>query len=227
MNRRGFLATLAGVLLGSKALGPFSIDTPTPELWKAAPSLPLRPRANGFVPLQMMVAETVRIVAQETEWLRLKRIYDDTGRHRRVGDTVQVRIPQPFMPLAGPDIDWGRSLMPIDRFRLVNILQLASVQIKFEPDEIRGRPLPEFSHIHVKPAALGLAEKVIQLIRRNGGAEYMVTTDLTMNIPDIPRAALVLGQNEELSLRGVHLPRYPGSDDHREIVQIDMLFGLG
>ena len=78
----------------------------------------------------------------------------------------------------------------MERYRRVNIIQHASVRMRFEPDEIRGRSLPEFSHRHVMPAALKLAEEVTQLVRMHGGGEHMVTVDQNMEIEGIPRAAM-------------------------------------
>jgi hypothetical protein len=226
----GFLATLGGLVLARK-IGPIEIEGPSQEVWKAAPALPTHPRTNEFVTLQQMIAETVRIVDQETQWLRLKRVHDNGGPQWdwRRGDVLNVRPPVVFTGPLDFDLDAPHRQI-LETYIPVPIVQQARARMTFEPDEVRGRSLPEFSKIHVRPAALALAEDVIQLIRRNGGGEYLVTVDQNVEIPGIPRAAMVLGQAEQLSIRGVHLPPMPPDgrrDPHQQIVELDMLFGLG
>ena len=144
----------------------------------------------------------------------------------RLGDTVFLREPCVFRPY---DEDFFRIGDMSERFMPVNLVHSIGVDIRFEPGEIRGRPLPEFCKLYVEPMSMAMAEKVIHLIRAHGGAEHIVTGDLPVEITGVPKAALVLGEAENLSLRAVHLPAKPNPEDHRyyDIVRLDMLFGLG
>jgi hypothetical protein len=227
MNRRGFLATLAGALLAHK-VGPFQIET-GPEVWKAAPALPLYPITNQYIPLQVFAAEAVKSISRELKWLRLKNhrvpnYYAD--RAYRLGDTVQLR--KPYVFTINEDITDVQAI--VERYVPVSMTHTVGVHIPFEMEEIRGRPLPEFCKRHLEVASALMAENIIRHVRAAGGADHLVTADLTLDIPQVPRAALVLGEAEDLSIRAIHMPRYldvTGRFEGREVIRLDMLFGLG
>lgn len=222
MNRRGFLGTLFGAALAG-IVGPFSIASPSQEVWKAAPSLPVYPRINEFVTLQQMVARTIEIVDQETKWLRLKRVHDVYPRDVRLGDTVRVREVQALRYRFGE----GIPMAPwVEHTRPIPIIQEVGYELRFEPDEIRGRTLPEFSVRYLEPAAHTLAEGVIRSIRAHGGGEYMVSVDQRVDIAGIPKAAVVRSEAEEISIRGIHLPASPYDHGGQQVVRLDMLFGV-
>jgi hypothetical protein len=222
-SRRGFFATLAGALLGA-TVGPKLVAAPTPDLWRAVPKLPLPPVLNTYVPLEVVCAETLKIVNEELKWLRLTQLH---GGLRNVGDTWMVREPA-RLDLRPSDLN-TISQGITDRLRVIHVCETSNVEIDLRDADV-WRPLNEFDARHIKPAAYGLAEAVIKSVRRNGGAEYLASVDQA--IPSGVYKGVVMSNPESgLSIRALEavVPEMRGGKlvDWKPVLHIDMLYGLG
>ncbi len=220
MNRRAFLATLAGAILG-KVVGPKLVAEPTAAAWEAAHRLPPLPVENTYVTLETFCAEVLRIVDEELKWLKLLYpVHAESYRDWRMGDTLMVREPArldlPFHP---------ESLT--ERIRPVTIDQNVSGQLDLR-DERLDAPFGLLSKHRIEPIALSMAECIERTIKRRGGAEVLASMD-PGHVPGVSRSAIM--SRAGLSLRGIEAiaPRWDGRKivEYRPLLRLDMQYGLG
>jgi len=169
-TRRGFLGLLAGAVLG-KIIGPKLIADPTHENWLHAVSLERPTPIESYQPLEILSARILEVVERELKWLRMNQWAVDEWRTVKSGDTVMVRTP---LPLWSPHYH----LSPLDHLTPVTLLQQVAVDIDL--DNYHSCPIhrawDEYSERRIEPLGLSLAERIIQSVRRAGGANLLVVT---------------------------------------------------
>jgi hypothetical protein len=225
-TRRGFFSTLAGALLGGAVVGPKLLQAAPVELWQAAPNLPITPVVNQYVPLEAFTAEVLRIMNEELKWLRLKQtaVFHVEG---RPGYTAMTRRLVCFTPIEFDSFPQPKGVIR-ESFARVPLLQPANVAVPLDGLD-RYRPFDEIARRHIQPTAYSLAEQIIQSVRRNGGAEYLVTAP--QSLPNgVDKALIMNNPDAGLNLRAV-VDRYVCPDSSGRArppeLRIDMLYGLG
>lgn len=213
-TRRGFLGILGGLLLGIVGER-VTVAAPSPELWKAIPSLPYLPVRNLYLPLEQVCAQALDVMERELKWLRLKTIAADY--QYRIGDCVRVRemSPVPFRPYDSDPcgiIQGSRSI-------LLNHQSLGSLDLRAAQD----MPFNEVSKRFIEPLALGMVENMIGGIRRSGGGEYLVSAKTEVPV-GVHRGCVVTSKESGMSVRALN-DKDPRTGDH--ILRIDTVFGVG
>jgi len=221
MNRRAFLATLAGAILG-KVVGPKLVAEPTAAAWEAANRLPPLPYENTYVTLETFCAETLRIVDEELKWLKLQRVHGETLPYR-MGDTVMVREP------ARLDLPFDLLQPIIDKIHPVTLNQMVGFDMDLRDVDLR-QPFDRISTRHVEPVAVLMAERITHTIKHRGGAEILASVDMP-HVPGVPRSVCMSRPEAGLSIRGIEavVPRYWNGTvaEYRPLLRLQMLYGLG
>jgi hypothetical protein len=226
IGRRGFLGTLAGMLLGAK-LGPKILPAPSPDIWRAAPRLPMFPRENRYVALHQFLGRTIEEVHRQTEWLRLKRAIAEPMRYGwRFGDTVQMCPPIVFTPHVDHNWSTPNPYDLVQRYVPVNLIHRAHVML-----DLRGLdwdvPLGQFTARNIEPLASKMAVQIRDAVERSRGAELIVCAEQPSLI-DVHRSVTLQNEDYGLTIRGTEdISPYkdvPHINGH--FLHVEMLFGL-
>jgi hypothetical protein len=226
IGRRGFLGTLAGMLLGAK-LGPKILPAPSPDIWRAAPRLPMFPRENRYVALHQFLGRMIEVVHEETKWLRLERaIAEPIRRDWLYGDTIAMRPPVVFTPHI--DIDWSHhnDRLLCDRIEPVSLIHRVDVPVDLG-ELAWDVPLGQFSKCNIEPLGLKMADQIARTVKRTGGAGLLLCAEMN-SVMGAHRCVTIRNEDYGLAIRGTEVispyTDVPERDAH--ILHIEMLFGL-
>lgn len=223
IGRRGFLGTLAGMLLGAK-LGPKILPAPSPDIWRAAPRLPMFPRENRYVALHQFLGRMIEVVHEETKWLRLERAIAEPFNDWRLGDTIAMRPPVRFTPSI--EVDWSRrdalisvSYAPVSLIHRVEVpLDLTGIEWDL--------PFGQFAKRHIEPLAFRMAEQIGYAVKRVGGAGLIVCAEMN-SVTGAHRSVTLQNEDYGLAIRGVEvISPYRDVPLNAHILHVEMLYGL-
>jgi hypothetical protein len=214
---------LGGLMAGPKVIGPLISEPATPEAWKAAPSLPINPIRNTYVPLELICTEILQVFHEELKWLRLDHHVVEE-RYISIGHSVRVPKYERYSPwsLSGDPLPGEPSqsmvIMDVKRVTLDHGAHVGAILNRgfFETD------LKELRNRYIGPMGCALADHVTHQIKLKGGGDTMVMSKQEMP-KDVARA-LVVTDSHGLSLRGVE---YFDILMNERKLQIDVLYGVG
>lgn len=219
LGRRGFLGILAGTVLG-KVVGPKLTASPgAPEAWQKAVEKAafLGESEASYAPLELMANRVLEVVGRELKWLRMQQFDDsDTGWNHKIGDTVHVRAAEAFRPS-----DFAIPPYSLSRVKPVTLDRQCSIDM---PGDTRlDQPWDMIDSRLIEPTGLKLAERIINDVRRNGGADYMISAKPAY-MGTVDRCLIASSPEAHLSLRAISY--CDPSEWFAQKVRLDMLYGV-
>jgi hypothetical protein len=246
-NRRGFLGTLAGLVLGGRVIGPKLLAEPTAKTWESIP--PAEPPAKEwqpvhwlpdpvetFLPIEVFVSLVSQAMGPEVGWLRREQsILDEPWAADALRSCCYGRygagLGQPLYIRERARLYVGDHGLP-ERPEMIREHLIAITEghhVHWEPrgyEMDQAWPPPQFgclSERWVEPCARDLARQIVDLDRMRKGSDYLVS--LVQGAPaGAKRVVNARDWQAKLALRVIE------SWDFRigqPRISVDMLIGFG